>query len=109
MAPDRPWRAKAGGVELHVRLTPKSSQDAIEGVTRLADGGAVLSARVRAVPEKGKANAALCALVAKALSVPKGSVAVTGGARGRIKTVTVAADARMLGERLASLVGTAPR
>jgi hypothetical protein len=62
---------------------------------------------VRAVPEKGKANAALCALVAKALSVPKGSVAVTGGARGRIKTVTVAADARMLAERLAALVGGA--
>jgi hypothetical protein len=106
---DTVWREKDGAVELRVRLTPKSSRDAIEGAARLADGGSVLRARVRAVPEKGKANAALCALVAKALSVPKGSVAVTGGGRGRIKTVTIAADPRMLGERLVRLLGATPR
>jgi uncharacterized protein len=102
-----PWREKDGAVELRVRLTPKSSHDAIEGVARLADGGSVLAARVRAVPEKGRANAALCALVAKALSVPKGRVAVTGGARGRVKTVTVAADPRLIAKRLAVLLGDA--
>ncbi|MDP2619261.1 MAG: DUF167 family protein [Hyphomicrobiales bacterium] len=101
---DTIWREKDGGVELRVRLTPKSSRDAIEGVARLADGGSVLTARVRAVPEKGKANAALCALVAKALSVPKGCVAVTGGARGRVKIVAIAADPRLMGKRLTVLL-----
>jgi uncharacterized protein YggU (UPF0235/DUF167 family) len=98
------WREKDGAIELRVRLTPKAARDGIEGVERLADGALVLKARVRAVPEKGKANAALCALVAKALSLPKGSVAVTAGARARLKTVTVSADARRLGERLDALL-----
>ena len=106
---DTVWREKDGAVQLRVRLTPKASRDAIEGVVHLADGGSVLAARVRAAPERGKANAALCALVAKTLSLPKGSVAVTGGARGRVKTVTVAADARTLGERLALLLGSRRR
>jgi len=97
------WRERNGAVELRVRLAPKAARDAIEGLTRLADGRAVLAARVRSVPEKGKANAALCALVAKALSLPKGSVAVTGGRQARLKTITVKAEARMLGERLDAL------
>lgn len=100
---DTIWREKDGSLELRVRLTPKSSRDAIDGVARLADGPA-LTARVRAVPEKGKANAALCALVAEALSVPKGCVAVSAGARGRVKTVTIAADPRLLGKRLTGLL-----
>lgn len=103
--PDTLWRETDDGVELRVRLTPKSFRDAIEGTARLADGGAGLAARVRAVPERGKANAALCALVAKALSLPKRSVTVTAGARGRVKTVFIAGDARMLDQRLDALVG----
>lgn len=102
------WRDRVDGVELRVRLTPKSSRDAIDGFARLGEGDAVLIARVRAVPEKGKANAALCALVAKELSLPKSSVAVTGGARSRIKTLTIAGEPRRLGERLAGLIGGEP-
>ena len=51
----RPWTAREKGVVLQVRLTPKSSRDALEGVEVLADGACVLKARVRAVPEDGKA------------------------------------------------------
>lgn len=101
---DTAWREKDGAVELRVRLTPKSSRDAIDGVEALADGACVLKARVRAAPEKGKANAALCALIAKALSLPKGSVAVTGGASGRVKTLTLIADPARLVPRLAALL-----
>lgn len=90
-----------------MRLTPKSSRDAIEGIERLADGACVLKTRVRAVPERGKANAALCALLAKALSLPRSSVSVTGGARARVKTVTIAADPRMLSARFVTILGGA--
>ncbi|MGD9502903.1 MAG: DUF167 family protein, partial [Methyloceanibacter sp.] len=48
---------------LKVRLTPKSSRDAIEGLAEFG-GETVLKARVRAVPEAGRANAALEKLIA---------------------------------------------
>ncbi len=73
-----------------VRLTPKAAQDRIEGITELADGRAVLQARVRTVPEKGKANAALEALLAKVLGVPKSAVSVIAGGTSRLKSVQVA-------------------
>ena len=64
-----PWRATADGLSLVVRLTPKGGRDAIDGLETMSDGKAVLKARVRAVPEDGKANAALVELLAKALRV----------------------------------------
>jgi len=92
MAADRPWRAIDGGVEVRVRLTPKSSKDAIDGLTETADGPA-FKARVRAVPEDGKANAAAEMLVAAFLGVRKSTVALTGGGKSRVKTLAVAGDA----------------
>jgi uncharacterized protein len=48
---------------------------------------------VRAVPEKGKANAAVEALLAKALGLPKSAVSVEKGETQRIKTVRISAEA----------------
>jgi uncharacterized protein len=86
-----PWRPTAGGVSLRVRLTPKSSRDAIEGVTATADGP-VLKARVRAVPEDGDANAALERLVADWLGVPRNTVTLSAGGKSRVKTLVVIGD-----------------
>lgn len=80
------------GVRLAVRLTPKSSRDAIDGVRQSADGKAFLAARVRAVPEDGKANKALEVLLAKALGVPKSSVSVVAGHTSRLKTAMIACE-----------------
>ncbi|QZZ36975.1 DUF167 family protein [Nitratireductor kimnyeongensis] len=77
------------GLALFVRLTPKSARDAIEGAVKTADGRSHLKARVRAVPENGKANAALEKLLAKEFGVPPTSVSVTGGATARLKTVEI--------------------
>ena len=41
------------------------------------------------MPEKGKANAALCALLAKEWRLPKTALSVTGGMASRRKTVRV--------------------
>lgn len=96
-----PWRSVSGGLELRVRLTPRSAHDRIEG-TESAAGGAVLKARVRAVPEDGKANAALEALVAAWLGVPKRSVSLSSGAKSRIKTLTIAGASADLAAKAAS-------
>jgi len=87
-----PWRETAGGLTIHVRLTPKGGRDGLDGIETMSDGRAVLKARVRAVPEDGKANEALVALIAKCAGVSKSAVALTAGHTSRVKTLTVAGD-----------------
>jgi uncharacterized protein len=87
--PDGHFRPVKGGVELFVRLTPRSSRDEIGKVEATADGREHLAARVRAVPDKGKANAALERLVADWLGVPRSTVAVGSGATQRLKTLRI--------------------
>jgi len=69
---------------LAVRLTPRSVKDEIGGWT-----GGVLQARVRAAPVDGKANEALCGLIAKALGVAPGRVAVVAGHAARMKRLRI--------------------
>jgi uncharacterized protein YggU (UPF0235/DUF167 family) len=83
------WREDSAGLIIAVRLTPKAAVDRIEAIATLADGRTVLKARVRAVPEKGKANAALEELIARALGVPKSAVSVIAGGTSRLKSVRV--------------------
>ena len=100
---DRPWAARADGLTLHVRLTPKSSRDALEGVETLADGQTVLKARVRAVPEDGKANDALIALVAKSLKTPSSRIRIASGATSRHKVLALEGDGAELSAKLEAL------
>jgi uncharacterized protein (TIGR00251 family) len=100
----RPWTAREKGVVLQVRLTPKSSRDALEGVEVLADGACVLKARVRAVPEDGKANDALVALVAKSLKTPASRIRIASGATSRHKSLFLEGDAEEIFARLETLV-----
>lgn len=92
---DMPWRVATAGLVLRVRLTPKASRDAVEGVEATVDGPA-LKARVRALPEDGAANAAVERLIAAWLGVPKGAVALIAGGRSRVKTLAITGDAREL-------------
>ncbi|TMJ01892.1 MAG: DUF167 domain-containing protein [Alphaproteobacteria bacterium] len=98
------WSAAADGVVVAVRLTPKGGRDAIDGIETLADGRAVLKARVRAAPHEGAANEALCRLLAKALGVPPSQVDIVSGATSRIKRVTIGGDGAALGAALENLV-----
>ena len=103
---NRPWRATARGIVVRVRLTPKTSTDAIDGLEDTGDGPAI-KARVRALPSEGEANKAIEKLLASWLAVPKTAVAVTAGAKSRVKLLTVAGDPvvleRSLTDRLARL------
>ncbi len=92
-----------GGVAFTVRLTPRSSRDAVAGISETAEGPA-LAVRVRAVPEKGRANTALCALIATWLGVPKSSVRLVGGAKSRLKRIAVAGEPGELEGRIEALL-----
>ena len=104
MADDPPWAITPGGLALTVRLTPKGGRDAIEGVARLADGRAVLKARVRTAASEGAANAALIRLVAATLGVAPNRVTLTAGATARVKRLKVEGDAKALAARFAEVL-----
>ncbi len=81
---------------LSVRLRPRAGRDALEG---WRDG--VLQARVAAPPVGGKANRALCRLVAGELGVAPSRVTLVRGERGREKVLRVeGVDAAGVRERL---------
>jgi uncharacterized protein len=71
-------------MELRVRVTARASRDELAG---LRDG--VLHVRVSAPPVDGKANQAVCKLIARALGVGKTSVTVVRGERSRDKVVRI--------------------
>ena len=93
-------RVEPGAVSFHVRLTPKGGRDAVEGWEQASDGSEHLKARVRAVPEDGKANAALVALLSDMLAVPKSAIRIASGATSRLKRVEIAGDVAALTARL---------
>lgn len=99
------FRLRPDGLDLFVRLTPKASVDRLEGVEVTADGRSHLKARVRAVPEKGAANAALERLVARALGLPASSVSVSAGATSRLKVLHVGGDPVALAEAVDAFIG----
>jgi uncharacterized protein YggU (UPF0235/DUF167 family) len=85
----------ADGLLLYVRLTPNAGRDEVTGVEAGPDGP-LLKAKVRAIPDKGKANAALIATVARWLRLPKTSISLAAGATARTKTLLLAGDAGAL-------------
>ena len=101
----KPWTLAADGLVVTVRLTPKGGRDAIDGIARLADGRAVVKARVRSAPSEGAANAALIRLMADALAVAPRNVSLAAGATARIKRLKIAGDGAALAAALGKIVG----
>jgi uncharacterized protein len=68
---------------LAVRVTPGARDDALT-----IDGGKLM-ARVRAVPDSGKANGAVLALIAKALDIAPSHIVLLRGGSSRAKLVAI--------------------
>ena len=88
---------------MSLRVTPNAGRDSLDGAESRDDGSTVLRIRVKAVPDKGKANAAVIVLLAKNLGIPKSSVTLVSGETARFKTVLVADGSGVMAERLAAL------
>jgi uncharacterized protein YggU (UPF0235/DUF167 family) len=99
----KPYRLEPGGLVLHVRVTPNAGADRIDGPESRDDGSTVLRLRVRAVPDRGKANAAVIALLAKALGLPKSAVTLAVGDTARLKTLRISGDPAALAAALDQL------
>ena len=79
MPPDAPLRSLRidpvpGGVHLHVKVVPNASRDQIVGPL-----GDALKIKVAPPPESGKANRAVCGLLARFLSLDESDVEVVAG------------------------------
>ena len=103
MNASKPNQAAIEHVFFHVRLTPKGGRDEVAGWSKDANGAAYLKARVAAPPEDGKANIALLALLARALGVPKSSLAIVSGETTRMKRISVEGDPNKLRASLSAI------
>ena len=88
-----------GGVTIRVKAVPGAKREQIAGVL-----GDRLKIKVSAPPEGGKANAAICALIAKTLGVKAGAVSVVSGMTNPEKVVRVEGmSVGVAGERIGIL------
>jgi len=76
-------------LRLTIRLTPRAASEGVDGWGPDEKGRPVLKVRVKAAPIEGKANAALIALMAKTLDVPKSRIRLIGGDTARQKTLDI--------------------
>ena len=72
-------------MDVDVKVVPRSSRSEVAGV--MADGS--LKVKIAAVPEKGKANAKLCAVLARHFGVALREVEVIAGAASTRKRVRI--------------------
>ena len=72
------------GVKLFVKVVPNASKNELSGVI-----GNRLKVRIKSPPENGKANKAVCILIADILGLKKNAVSVISGNTNSKKTVAV--------------------
>ena len=87
-----PYALSRDATMLRVRVTPRAAQTSAGGVWRDAEGRTALVVRVTVAPEKGKANKAVIAALAKSLKLAKSRFTITSGAADRNKTVAIDGD-----------------
>jgi hypothetical protein len=96
----KPYSAVEGGVRLALRLSPRASRTQVDGIVQDAEGRPLLKLRLAAPPVDGAANAALIALLAKALSLRKADITIRSGEASRTKVLHLAGASAGLIQRL---------
>ena len=72
-------------MRLRIHVTPRSRANEI----RASRSDGIVRVRVTEVPEDGRANRAVLALLSDRLGLPKGALAVAGGGSSRQKWIEV--------------------
>ena len=86
-----------GAIQFAVRVSPRASRQAVEGVAVEADGAKLLQIAVSAPPEDGKANEAVLAVLARSIGIARSRLSLVSGLSARRKVVRlVDADASLL-------------
>ncbi len=93
------WREAMDGVTVMVKVQPRSRRPGVQGVGESA-GGPRLRIGVAEPAEDGKANRAVCALLAHTLHRPQSAVQIVSGATNHEKLLSVTGDAAALADLL---------
>ncbi|MCB1415193.1 MAG: DUF167 domain-containing protein [Phyllobacteriaceae bacterium] len=88
-----PYDISGDEIRLRIRLSPGARKEAIGGTWADEHDRLHLKAAVRAVPEKGLANKALIALLAKRTGVAKSLITLESGSTSRSKTLILPREA----------------
>ena len=95
------WTRLADGLAIAVRVTPRSSKEAI------AAAPDHFLVRLRAPPVEGAANDALVRFLAKEFALPRRDVTLLAGETARLKRIHLAGDPERLEKRALSLYSPA--
>ncbi len=98
------YRKVRDGMLVDVRVTPKSASTKLAGLHTAADGAVSLAVKVTAAPDKGKANAAVIAVLAEASGQPKSTLSLASGETGRRKTVHISGNPDALAAKLTTMI-----
>lgn len=97
--PDEFFSVRSGRVYVRVRARPGAFEDSVVGVR-----GSELLVSVRALPEKGKANAEIARVLARALRVPRDEVELKLGGSSAHKLYVVPLSAASALAKMAAAV-----
>lgn len=85
LLPPHVWDERAGGVVLRLWAKPGAKQEAVLGTKADEKEQIWLQVSVKAVPEDGKANAALIAFLADWLGIKRSAITQISGEKSRQK------------------------
>ncbi len=74
---------------LRIKVLPKSPKNEVVEILEDADGEKTIKIRIKAVPEKGKANAELIKFLSKELGVPRDKISIISGKTEQLKLIRI--------------------
>lgn len=74
---------------LRIKVIPKSNKNEIVETFTDADGEETIKIRIKAAPEKGKANAELIKFLSKQFGVPRAAIFIISGKSERLKLIKI--------------------
>lgn len=95
------------GTLIYLRVTPNAQRDRIGNVINW-DGQLRLQIRVKALPDKGRANTAAITLLANALRIPKSKMTLASGGKDRNKMILISGDAEDITTRFTDWMDETP-
>ncbi|MFH1534172.1 MAG: DUF167 domain-containing protein [Nitrospirota bacterium] len=74
---------------LRIKVLPKSPKNEVVEILEDAEGEKTIKIRIKAVPERGKANAELIKFLSKESGVPREKISIISGKTEQLKLVKI--------------------
>ncbi len=74
---------------LRIKVIPNSNTNEIKEIMTDDSGEETIKIKIKAVPEKGKANAELIKFLSKELEIKKSNISILSGKTDRIKLIKI--------------------